>query len=109
MQITRIKVTKINKDTDEFTVAKASVIFDNQFAVEDIKIIKSKESEKPLFISMPSKRVIIDEGKKFRYLDYAHPVNQEFRSELETKILDAYKKLAESDKPFINVNFSQNK
>ena len=60
----------------------ASVTFDNEFAVHDIKVI---ESQNGLFIAMPSRKTPNGEFK-----DIAHPINPETREKIQKAILDAY-------------------
>ena len=65
-----------------FTKIIASVTFDNEFAVHDIKVI---ESQNGLFIAMPSRKTPNGE-----YRDIAHPINAETREKIQKAILDAY-------------------
>lgn len=81
MQITDIRVRKINAEGKLRGVV--SVTFDNVFAVHDIKII---DSEKGLFIAMPSRK--FTDGI---YRDISHPINTEFRTYMQETILAAYK------------------
>lgn len=62
--------------------AVVSVTLDNAFAVHDIRIIEGNDRE---FIAMPSRKT--PEGT---YRDIVHPINAEFRAELEEKILARY-------------------
>ncbi len=81
MKITDVKIRKM---FDEGPMkAIASVTFDAQLAVHDIKIIYAREK---YFIVMPSKKKS-DES----YRDIVHPINSEFRGELEEKVLLAYR------------------
>ena len=82
MEITDIRVRKINKDGKMKAVV--SVTFDNEFVVHDIKVI---EGEKGLFIAMPSKKATDGE-----YRDIAHPINSETRDKIQSMILDSYQK-----------------
>ena len=82
MQITDVR---IRKDNSEGKVkAKASVTFDNEFVVHDIKLI---ESEKGLFIGMPRKKKQNGEFK-----DVAHPLNRETREKILNSIMEEYNK-----------------
>lgn len=81
MKITDVKIRKL---FDEGPMkAIASVTFDAQLAVHDIKIIYAREK---YFIVMPSKKKS-DES----YRDIVHPINSAFRGELEEKVLQAYR------------------
>ena len=80
MQITDIKIRKL---FDEGPMkAIVSVTFDGQLAVHDIKVINAREK---LFIVMPSRKNPDD-----TYRDIVHPINSDFRSELESTVIDAY-------------------
>ena len=80
MDITDVRIRKI--DVDGKMKAVASVTFDNEFVVHDIKII---ESHNGLFIAMPSRKTPDGEFK-----DIAHPINAEVRERIQTAILNKY-------------------
>ena len=80
MQITDIKVRKL---FDEGPMkAVVSVTFDGQLAVHDIKVIYAREK---YFIVMPSRK-----NPDGTYRDIVHPINSDFRADLEAKVIDAY-------------------
>ncbi len=80
MKITDIK---IRKTFDEGPMrAIASVTFDGQLAVHDIKVIYARER---LFIVMPSRKNPDD-----TYRDIVHPINAQFRATLESAVIEAY-------------------
>lgn len=81
MKITDIKIRKVFED-DGPMKAVASVTFDGQLALHDIKVIYAKEK---FFIVMPSKK-----NADGTYRDVAHPINSVFREELNNAVLDAY-------------------
>ena len=81
MQITDVKIRKIFDDADPMK-AIASVTFDGQLAVHDIKVIYAKEK---YFIVMPSRK---NPDGTFR--DIVHPINSSFRVELESAVIEAY-------------------
>ena len=81
MKITDIKIRKIFED-DGPMKAVASITFDGQLALHDIKVIYAKEK---YFIVMPSKK-----NADGTYRDVAHPINSDFREELNNAVLDAY-------------------
>ncbi|MDR2509745.1 MAG: septation regulator SpoVG [Spirochaetaceae bacterium] len=60
----------------------AAVTFDNCFAVHNIKILDGVNG---LFLAMPSRETAKGEKR-----DVAHPINGEFRAELQTKVVEAY-------------------
>ena len=80
MQITDVRLRKVNSENRMKAVA--SVTFDNEFVIHDIKVI---ESQNGLFIAMPSKKTPTGELK-----DIAHPINQETREKIEKAIFDEY-------------------
>jgi stage V sporulation protein G len=80
MQITDIKVRKLFNEGPMRAIV--SVTFDGQLAVHDIKVINARER---YFIVMPSRK---NPDETFR--DIVHPINAEFRSSLEEKVLAAY-------------------
>ena len=73
MQITDVRLRKVNSENRMKAVA--SVTFDNEFVIHDIKVI---ESQNGLFIAMPSRKTI------------AHPINAETREKIQKAILEAY-------------------
>lgn len=87
MQITDVRIRKIEKEGK--LKAIASVTFDEEFVVHDIKII---EGEKGLFIAMPSKYSADGE-----YRDIAHPINSGMRRKLQSTILSKYQERAEEE------------
>ena len=80
MQITDVRLRKVNSENRMKAVA--SVTFDNEFAVHDIKVI---ESQNGLFIAMPSRKTPNGEFK-----DIAHPINRETRKKIEDAIFEKY-------------------
>lgn len=85
MQITDVKVRKL---FDEGPMkAIASVTFDSQLAVHDIKVIYARER---YFIVMPSRKNPDD-----TYRDIVHPINAEFRALLENAVIEAYNRAVE--------------
>ena len=85
MQITDVHLRKVNSENRMKAVA--SVTFDNEFVVHDIKVI---EGERGLFIAMPSKKSADGE-----YRDIAHPINSDMRKVLQDTILEAFDKEAD--------------
>ena len=80
MKITDIKVRKLFDDGPMKAVV--SVTFDDQLAVHDIKVINAKDK---FFIVMPSRK-----NPDNTYRDIVHPINSNFRLELEEAVIDAY-------------------
>ena len=83
INITDVKVIKTEGN---FRVKGiASITIDDSFVVHDIKIL---ESEKGLFVAMPSRRLPSGEFK-----DIAHPINAETRELIQKAILNEYEKI----------------
>src|SRR3978361_1741025 len=79
MEITEVKVFPIQ---EEKLKALVSIVFDQCFMVNDIKIIQGRDG---LFISMPSRK-----KKNGEFKDVAHPLNNETRRMIEEKVLAEY-------------------
>ncbi len=82
MEVTEIKVFPIE---EEKLKAFVSIVIDNCFMVNDIKVIKGRDG---LFISMPSRR-----KKNGKFKDVAHPLNNETRQMIEGLILTDYERI----------------
>ena len=85
MKITDVRIRKM--DSGGKMKAVASVTFDDEFVVHDIKIV---EGEKGLFVAMPSKRV----GDTFK--DVAHPLVASTRKKISDAIFEKYQDVQES-------------
>lgn len=83
MNITKVNVKKVN--TENRLRAVASIVIDDCFAVNEIKVL---ESEKGLFIGMPNWR-----DKEGKFKDIAHPINAETREMIQTAILSEYERI----------------
>ena len=82
MNVTDIRIKKVYDEVKMKAVA--SVTFDNEFVVHDIKVI---DGQNGLFIAMPSKRM--NDGV---FRDVAHPLTSETRTKIKDAILAAYEK-----------------
>ena len=88
MQITDVRIRKV--ETAGKLKAVASITFDDEFVVHDIKVI---DGEKGLFIAMPSRKAADGE-----YRDIAHPINSDTRARIQNEILEKYQiALSEED------------
>ena len=76
MQVTDVKVFPVNEDRLK---AYATITFDDCFVVRDLKVILGNAG---LFVAMPSKR-----RKDGTFKDTAHPLNNETREMIETRVL----------------------
>ena len=86
MQITDVKVRKLFDEGPMRAIVSAT--FDGQLAVHDIKIINAREK---YFIVMPSRKNPDD-----TYRDIVHPINSQFRAELEKVIINAFSEALEN-------------
>ncbi|MBR3416731.1 MAG: septation regulator SpoVG [Clostridia bacterium] len=80
MLITDVKVRKLFDDGPMKAIV--SVTFDSQLALHDIKVINVRDKH---FIVMPSRK-----NPDGTYRDIVHPINADFRAELETAVIRAY-------------------
>lgn len=83
MKITDVRIRKITAEGKMKGIA--SVTFDDEFVVHDIKIIDGKNG---LFIAMPSRKM--GEGD---FRDIAHPLTSETRNRIKDAIFAEYDKL----------------
>ena len=86
MEITDVRVRKVGGDGKMKAVA--SVTFDNDFVVHDIKII---EGQNGMVIAIPSRKTLDGE-----YRDIAHPINSDMRARLQDLILKQYDQLMQN-------------
>ena len=91
MDITDVRIRKVGNEGKMKAVA--SVTFDEEFVVHDIKII---EGINGLFIAMPSRKM--SDGN---YRDIAHPLISETRVRINNAVLSAYENMEseELDEP----------
>ncbi len=80
MTITDIKIRKLFDDGPMKAIV--SVTFEGALAVHDIKVIHARDK---FFIVMPSRK-----NPDGTYRDIVHPINMEFRQQVETAVIDAY-------------------
>ncbi len=80
MKITDVRVRKIA--TEGKLRAYATITFDEEFVIHNLKVIEGKSG---LFVAMPSRKTKTGEFK-----DVAHPINSDFRAILQDQILEAY-------------------
>ena len=80
MKLTDVKIRKFFDEGPMKAVASAT--FDGCLAVHDIKVIYARDR---YFIVMPSRK-----NPDGTYRDIVHPINSDFRAEMEREIIDAY-------------------
>lgn len=86
MKITEVK-TYAAKDSGRLR-AYATIVFDNEFIVRDLKII---EGQNGYFVSMPSRR-----RKDGTFRDIVHPLNSEARKTIEDAVIAKYQEMVAS-------------
>ena len=82
-----IDITEVNislRDEDKLK-AFVNITFNDVFVVRGLKVISGQNG---LFVCMPSRK--LDDGT---YKDIAHPISNDFRQTLETKILTEYRRM----------------
>ena len=87
MNITDVRIRPTEK-ADSKMKALASITLDDEFVIHDIKII---DSEKGLFVAMPSKK----DGNN-EYKDIAHPIKTPVREYMQETILAKYNEVVGS-------------
>ncbi len=80
MEVTDVRLRKV--ETEGRMRAIASITFDEEFVVHDIRVIEGNEG---LFVAMPSKRT--PDGE---FRDVAHPINTIARTKIQDAVLAAY-------------------
>lgn len=86
-----MRITEINinlRDEDKLK-AFVNITFDDVFVVRGLKVIEGGQG---LFVCMPSRK--LPDGT---YKDIAHPIDNEFRSEIENRILEVYGTLRDQE------------
>jgi stage V sporulation protein G len=82
MEITEVNINL--RDEDKLK-AFVNITFDDVFVVRGLKIIEGGQG---LFVCMPSRK--LPDGT---YKDIAHPIDNDFRSFIERRVLKVYDKL----------------
>lgn len=87
MRITDVRLRRVNQGEGKMK-AVASVTFDHQFVVHELRIV---EGQNGLFVAMPSRRM--NEGE---YRDIAHPITPELRQHITEEVLARYHQAIEA-------------
>ena len=87
MEITKVEIRPMRDEGN--LKAFCSIVLDGVFIVHSVKVIQGKED---LFVAMPSREV---RGGEFR--DTAHPIDNEFRLQLERAVLEKYREAVGED------------
>ena len=85
MKITDVRVRLIDKAESKMK-AIASITIDSDFVVHDIKVI---DSDKGVFVSMPSKK-----DANGDYKDICHPINTKTRLAIQEAVIAKYNEVA---------------
>lgn len=85
MEVTDVRIRKVNGESK--MKALASVTFDHQFVVHEIRVI---DGQNGLFIAMPSRKM--SDGA---YRDIAHPLDGATRQMIQEAVLSRFKDLQE--------------
>ncbi len=80
MNITEVRLKKVQ--TEKKMRAVASITFDDEFVVHDVRVI---EGQNGLFVAMPSRKTPAGE-----FRDVAHPITSEAREMIEKAVLNEY-------------------
>ena len=81
MEVTEVRIFSVQEDRLK---AYVTITFDHCFVVRDLKVIHGNNG---LFVAMPSKK-----RKDGTYRDTAHPLDNQTREMIESKVLEEYKK-----------------
>ncbi len=81
MEVTEVRVFPVDEDKLK---AYVTITLDNCFVVRDLKVIRGNNG---FFVAMPSKK-----RKDGTFRDTAHPLNNETREMIESKVLAEYEK-----------------
>jgi stage V sporulation protein G len=63
--------------------AFASVVFDDSFIVNDLRVIEGREGQ--VFVTMPARKT-----RNGQMRDIAHPLNSDTREQIEKRVLEEY-------------------
>jgi stage V sporulation protein G len=63
--------------------AFASVVFDDSFIVNDLRVIEGREGQ--VFVTMPARKT-----RNGQMRDIAHPLNSETREQIEQRVLEEF-------------------
>lgn len=87
MEVTDVRLRRVN--TDGRMRAIASITFNDEFVVHDIRVIDGNNG---LFVAMPSKRT--PDGE---FRDIAHPINSATRAKIQDAVLAEYHRVGEEE------------
>ena len=82
LMITEVRIRVADGSDEDILKAYASITLNGCLAIHNLKII---HGERGLFVSMPARR-----NKNGGFADIVHPINQAFRTYLESVVIGAY-------------------
>jgi stage V sporulation protein G len=86
MKVTEVR---INPAKGGKVRAFASVVFDDCFIVNDLRVMEGREGQK--FVTMPARKT-----RNGQMRDVAHPLNSETREEIEARVLKEYEEAVQN-------------
>lgn len=87
MNVTDVRLRKLLAEGKMKAIV--SVTIDNAFVVHDVKVV---DGQSGLFVAMPSRKTSTGE-----FRDIAHPISQEARDIIQSRVLEKYYKALEED------------
>lgn len=87
MEVTDVRLRRVNSEGRMRAIA--SITFDDEFVVHDIRVI---DGDNGLFVAMPSKRT--PDGE---FRDIAHPINSNTRAKIQAAVLKRYHRESEEE------------
>ena len=82
--VTDVRMKVLDESEERKIKAISSVTFNDSFVIHDVKVL---DSEKGLYVVMPSKK-----SPDGTFKDIAHPLNTETRQMIQEKVLAEYEK-----------------
>ena len=86
MEITRVKVRKVEDEKNTRLRGKAQIELDNCFIIENVRVIERADGT--LFAAMPSRKLPNGENR-----DTCHPKNEETRKMFDKAVEDEYNRI----------------
>ena len=86
MVVTDVKIDKYTPK-EAGTCAECTVVLDDALCIHKVLVISGKKGE---FIAFPNTGNIKVYKNRKRYIDIVHPINSDFRAELEGAVIKAY-------------------
>jgi len=91
MQVTDVRLRRVTSEGKMRAIA--SITFDDEFVVHDVRIIDGNNG---LFVAMPSKRTADGE-----FRDIAHPINSKTREKIQDAVIQEYEAREEQESDYV--------